>query len=167
MSFGEKTRYHTCIETRGRIPNVNKSRLPEAVLKNDDLWCLDLLNLPAAPSFEGNIHCLLIIDAWSSCRTALFAPIKNGVIAQLARYLLWHLNFTEMHPMFFQMDGAGELKGAEIDALMEKHHISRRYSEAYDARANGRAENLWTWQSSTCAPCCTIRGCPPSSGHTP
>ena len=76
--------------TRGRIPNVNKSRLPEAVLKNEDLWCLDLLNLPAVPSFEGNIHCLIIIDAWSSYRTVLFASTKNGLFPQIARYLLWH-----------------------------------------------------------------------------
>ena len=128
------------METRGRIANANKARLPEAVVKNDDLWCMDLLNLPASPSFEGNIHCLILIDAWSSCRTVPIAQTKSGLIPQLARYLLWHYNYTERHSNFFQIDGAGELKVEEINAVMEKYGISPRYSESYDARANGRAE---------------------------
>ena len=101
-TFGKKTQCHTCMETRGRIQNSNKSRLPEVVTKNDDLWCMDLLNLPAVPSIEGNIHCLIIIDAWSSYRTALFAKTKDGLIPQLSRYLLWHYNYTERHPIFFR-----------------------------------------------------------------
>ena len=101
---------------------------------------MDLLNLPASPSLEGTIHCLLIIDAWSSYRTALFASTKSGLIPQLSRYLLWHYNFTERLPKLFQMDNAGELKGAKMEALMEKYGISPRYSEPYDARANGRAD---------------------------
>jgi hypothetical protein len=128
------------METRGRILNANKSRLPETVEKNDDLWCMDLLNLPASPSLEGNIHCLLVIDAWSSYRAALFSSTKNGLIPQLSRYLLWHYNFTERHPKFFQMDNAGELRGGEMETLMEEYGISPRFSEPYDARANGRAE---------------------------
>ena len=79
-SFGKKTMCHVCMEARGWIPNADKSRLPETVMKNDDLWCMDLLNLPACPSFEGNIHCLLVIDARSSYQTALFSPTKNGLI---------------------------------------------------------------------------------------
>ena len=138
-SFGKKTMCHVCMETRGRIMNANKSRLPETVHKNDDMWIMDLMNVPAAPSLEGNIHCLLIIDAWSSYRTAFFSPTKNGLIAQLSRYWLWHFNFTERHPMFFQIDGAGELKGAKIEALMEKYGISPRYSKAYDVRANAKS----------------------------
>ena len=54
--------------------------------------------------------------------------------------MLWHYNFTERLPKFFQMDNARELKGAEMEALMEKYGISPRYSEPYAARANGRAE---------------------------
>ena len=38
------------------------------------------------------------------------------------------------------MDGTGELKGAEMTAVMDKFGISPRYSEPYDARADGRAE---------------------------
>ena len=101
---------------------------------------MDLLDLPNAPSFEDNRHCLLIVDAFSSYHTSLFSPTKNDLIDQLATYLLWHYNFTERHPNFFQMDGAGELRGARITALMERYGISPRYSEPYDAKPNGRAE---------------------------
>ena len=38
------------------------------------------------------------------------------------------------------MDGAGELRGAEITALMQRYNISPRYSEPYDANPDGRAE---------------------------
>jgi hypothetical protein len=38
------------------------------------------------------------------------------------------------------MDNAGELRGGEMETLMEKYGISPRFSEPYDARANGRAE---------------------------
>jgi len=128
------------METRNRIANANPNTLPETVMKSDDLWCMDLPDLPRAVSFKGNSHCLLIVDAFSSYRVSLFSPTKNGLIAQLSRYLMWHTNYTFRHPKFFQMDGAGELKFSEITELMNKYHISPRYSEPYDARANGRAE---------------------------
>jgi len=140
QSFKHAVPCHTCMETRNRVANSNPNALPEAVMKSDDLWCMDLLDLPRAVSFEGNRHCLLIVDAFSSYRVSLFSPTKNGLIDQLGRYLLWHNNYTSRHPKFFQMDGAGELKGQEMQDLMHKYHISPRHSESYDARANGRAE---------------------------
>ena len=71
--------------------------------------------------FEDDCHCLLIIDTWSSYQTSLFAPIKSGVIAQIGRHLLWHFNYTERHPKFVLMDGAGELMGAEITAVVNRN----------------------------------------------
>ena len=129
QSFQHLVQCHTCMETRNRIAKANPTALPETVMKRDDLWCMDLLDLPRAASFEGNCHCLLIVDAFSSYIVSLFSPTKNGHIAQLSRYLIWHNNYTSRHPKFFQMDGAGELKGSEITELMHKYHISPRYSE--------------------------------------
>jgi hypothetical protein len=80
------------METHNRISNAAASRLPDTVLKHDDLWGLDLLNLPKAPSFEGNRHCLLIVDAFLSYRTSLFSPTKDGLVSQQGRYLPWHRN---------------------------------------------------------------------------
>ena len=80
---------------------------------------MDLLDLPNPPSFEDNRHCLLIVDTFSSYRPSLFSPTRNGLIDQLATYLLWHYNnTTERHPKLFQMDDAEEPRGAEITALM-------------------------------------------------
>ena len=138
--FRRPAKCHTCMETYNRISNAAASRLPDAVMKNDDLWYSDLLNLPKAPSFEDNRHCLLIVDAYSSYRTSLFSPTKDGLVAQLGRYLLWHYTYTERHPKVFQMDGAGELKKPEIRALMDKRKITPRYSPPYDPRPNGQAE---------------------------
>ena len=56
------------------------------------------------------------VDAFSSYRTALFSPTKNGLISQLSRYLLWHCNYTERHPQFFQMVTARNSVAAACDA---------------------------------------------------
>lgn len=131
---------HTCMETQMRIPDQNDTSLPEQVEACHDLWCIDLLDFPNAPSHDGNKHCLLIIDALSSYRVALFAPTKDGLVGQLGLYLQWHRNYTGRSPKFFQNDGAGELVGEPMAQLRNKYGIRLRVSEPYDPRPNGRAE---------------------------
>jgi hypothetical protein len=157
---------HICMETRGRVSNHNEEGLPEVVHASDDLWCMDLLDLPRATSLDGNNHCLLIIDAWSSYRVSLFSPSKDGLINQLALYLTWHKNYTGRSPKFFQTDGAGELCGPPMRALHRKFGISPRVSPAYDARPTDERRNRWTWQASTFDQHCITLDSPTSSGLT-
>lgn len=41
-------------------------------------WISSTSRMPL--SMDGNKHCLIIVDAFSSYRTVLFAPTKNGLV---------------------------------------------------------------------------------------
>jgi len=47
LLFRRYAKCHTCMETRNRISNAAPLQLPDAVMKNDDLWCLDFLTCPS------------------------------------------------------------------------------------------------------------------------
>ena len=128
LTFKRSVACHTCMETRNRKPQLELQRLARCSREEGR----SLVHGPSESSQSSELRRQL----------SLSSHHRFVLIVQSLSVLCYeeHYNYTSRHPKFFQMDGAGGLTGTEISDLMKQYHISPRYSEPYDARPNGRAE---------------------------